>query len=160
MSLGTLLAHPMHKLAAAKSGVVRMNAIYSIALRVPFMQQLMLCCFKCGVLCSHFTSFIPTTRTSAVIQRTVCNYSLPLMAADWAPPLSSGAAASKRLLRCFGVLIIVSILHLTRCLGSKRAVLTNCFPCTVWAFAASCAIAHSNLPDMRDACWTVGAYCA
>ena len=88
LSLGAVVAHPMHQLFAAKSGGAGMNAICSIALIVPFMQQLMLCCFKCGVLFSPSRSFVATSRKSAVFPRTLCNLTLPLMAAVRALPLS------------------------------------------------------------------------
>ena len=136
LPLGAAVADPMHKLAAAKSGVVGMNAVCSIALNVPFMQQLMLRCFKCGLL--HFppTSFVDAKRTSSVSLHTLCNWSLPLMTADGALPLSPEVAASKRLLRCLVILVLVPILDLTRCFGSKRAVFAHFPPFTVWAFAA------------------------
>ena len=94
LSLGTLQTFPMHQLAAAKSGAVGMNAICTIALIVPFTQQLMTCCFKCGLLCFSSRNFVATKRTSAVVLHTVCNLSLPLMAADRALPVSSAITAS------------------------------------------------------------------
>jgi len=51
LSSWTFLAHPMHMLVAAKGGVIGMNTICSIALIVPFKQQLMLRSYKRGLLC-------------------------------------------------------------------------------------------------------------
>ncbi len=110
LSLGAVVAHPMHQLFAAKGGAVGMNAICSIALIVPFMQQLMLCCFKCGVLFFPSRSFVATTRTSAIVLHTLCNLTLPLMAADRALPLSSEVTAGDCLLRCLGILVLIPIL--------------------------------------------------
>jgi len=104
------MANPMHQLSAAKGGVVGMNAICGIALIVPFTQQLMLGCFKRWLLCFPSKSFVIATRTSAVILHTVCNWSLPLMAADRALPLSSEVTASKCLLRCLGIFALIPVL--------------------------------------------------
>ncbi len=158
LSLGAVITHPMHQLSAAKGGVVGMNAICSIALIVPFMQQLMmLCCFKCWLRCCPSKRFATATRTSAVDLHTARDLSLPLVAAFWALPLNSDLSASKRLLRCLGVLVMIPISCLSRCLGSKRAVLTYCPSYTIWAFAASGAPIHRCLPDMRAPRWTVEA---
>ena len=153
----TFLAHPMHKLPAAKGGHVGINTICSIALQVPFMQQLMLRCFKRGLLFSPCKSFVPATRTSAVVMHTLPDLSLPLMAADWALPFSPETTAGKHLLWCLGILVLVPILDLSRSLGSKRVVLAHFPPFTVWAFGAYCPAGHSCLPDMRASCWTIGA---
>ncbi len=147
--LGAVVADPMHQLLAAKGGGVGMNAICSIALMVPLTQQLMTCYFKCGLLCFPSTSFISTTRTSAVVLHTLCNLTLPLMAADGALPLSSEGTASNRLLRCLGVLVLIPVLDLFWCFGSKRVVLACLSAFTIWASATSCAVRHSGLPDMR-----------
>ncbi len=157
LSLWTLLAVPMNKLVAAKSGVVGMNAICSIALIVPFKQQWVLHCFKCWFLCFPSISFVTAQRTTAVIPHTLCNLGLPLVAADWALPLGPEVTARKHLLRCLGVLVMVPVLCLSWCFGSKRAVLTHSVPVTIWAFGASCTATHTCLLDMRAACWTVGA---
>jgi len=157
LSLWTLLAIPMHKLVAAKGGVVGMNAICSIALIVPLKQQWVVHCFIRWLLCFPLNSFVTATRTSAVVQHTLCNTSLPLVAACWAHPLSPELTARKHVLRCLGILVMVPVLDLSRCFGSKRVVLTYCFPLTIWTFGASCAAVHSCLPDMRVSCWTVGA---
>ena len=135
---------------------MRMNAICSIALIVPLKQQLMLRCLKRRLLCSCY-KFATATRTSAVFPYTVCNWSLPLMAACWALPLSPEVTARNRLLRCLGVLVMIPVFELTRCLGSKRVVLSHCLSCTIWAFVALCAALHSCLPDMRPSRWTIGA---
>ena len=118
------VADPMHQLSAAKSGVLWVNAICSIALIVPFKQQLMLRCFKCWLLGSP-SNFATATRTSAVFLHTLCNLSLPLVVACWAFPRSAEVSASKRLLRCLGILVMVPISGLPWCLGSKRIVLTH-----------------------------------
>ena len=112
--------------------------------------------FKRWLNCSP-SKFTSATRTSAVLLHTFGNMSLPLMTAGGALPLSPEVAASKRLLRCLGILILVPVLHLARCFGSKRAVLTYCCPSTIWASGASCAVTHTCLPDMRASCWTAGA---
>ena len=108
LSLGAVVAHPMHQLFAAKSGGAGMNAICSIALIVPFMQQLMLCCFKCGVLFSPSRSFVATSRKSAVFPRTLCNFH------SWLP---SGHFHSALRLYCrrlsapaIGILVLIPIL--------------------------------------------------
>ena len=123
LSLGAVVAHPMHRLFAAKGGGAGMNAICSIALIVPFMQQLMLCCFKCGVPFVPSRGFVATSRTSAVFPHTLCKLTLPLMAAVRALPVSSEGTASNRLLRCLGVLVLIPVLQLAGCFGSERAVL-------------------------------------
>ncbi len=46
LSLWALLANPMHKFVAAKSGAAGMNAILEVALIVPLKQQWVLRCFK------------------------------------------------------------------------------------------------------------------
>ncbi len=79
------------------------------------------------------------------------------MAADRALPLSPAVTASKSLLRCVGVLVMIPIRYLSWCFGSKRAMLTHCSPCTIWAFVASCALEHTGHPEMRAPRWTVGA---
>ncbi len=136
LSLGAVEADPMHQFFAAKGGGVGLNAICSIALIVPFTQQLMLCCFKCGVLFFPFKSFVPATRTSAVVMHTLSDLSLPLMAADRALPVSSESTASKCLVRCLGILVLIPVLDLSRCLGSKRVVLADFPPFTIWTFGA------------------------
>ena len=158
LSLRAVVADPVHQLSAAKGGVMGMNAICRIALIVPFEQQRVLHCFKCWLLVFvSNTRCSAASRTSTVILHTFANYSLPLMAADWTLPLSPEDTASKRLLRCLGVLVMVPELQLARCLGSKRAVLTHSPPCTIWAAVALGAAGHNCLPDMRASCWTVGA---
>ncbi len=147
----------MHEFVAAKGGVVGMNAICSIVLIVPFTQQLMLCCFKSGLLCFPSKSLIIAKRTSAVVLHTVCNLSLPLVAADWALPLSHEVTPRKHLLRCLGVFSLIPVLELAWSFGSERVVLAYLSAFTKWAFAASCAVIHTCLPDMRASCWTVGA---
>ena len=137
LSLWTLLTIPMHKLVAAKGGVVGINASCSIALIVPFTQQLMTCCFKCGLLSFPSRSFVATKRTSAVILHTSCNLTLPLMAADRALPVSSETTASKRLIRRLGIFVLIPVSCLSWCLDSKRVVLADFLPFTTWAFTAS-----------------------
>ena len=146
----------MHPLLAAKGGVMRVNAILRVVLIVPLMQQLVLHCCKCWPCCTPCLSFA-TAGTAAVIFCSSCYWSLPLKAACWALPLSPKFTTSKHLLRCLGVLGGVPILCLSRCFGSKRAVLTYCFPLTIRALGASCAAIHSCHPDMRASCWTLGA---
>ncbi len=158
LSLRAVVADPVHQLSAAKGGVMGMNAICSIALMVPMKQQGVLHCFESWLFV--FVSdrkYSAASRTTTVILHTFGNMSLPLMTADGALPLSPEVAASKRLLRCLVILVLVPVLHLARCFGSKRAVLTYCSPSTIWAFGASCAVTHTCLPDMRASCWTVGA---
>ena len=147
----------MNKLVAAKSGVVGMNAICSIALVIPFKEQWVLHCFKCWLLCVPSHSFVTTTEASIVVLHTRCHTCLPLVAAGWALPLSLEPTARKHLLRCFGVFVMVPVWYLTWCFGSKRDVLTYCFPVTIRAFGAACAAIHTCLPDMRASCRTVGA---
>ncbi len=123
LSLGALVADPMHQLSAAKGDVLGMNVVLGVALIVPFHQQWVLHCFK----------------------RRVCTH------------VSTGINASKSLLRCLGIFPLIQVSCLSRCLGGQRAVPTQCFPLTKWAFGASCAVIHSRLPNMRVSCWTVGA---
>ncbi len=156
LSLGAVVADPMHQLFAAKGGGAGVNAIYNIALIVPFKQQLMLRFFKRWLDCSP-SKFTTATRTSAVLLHTARDLSLPLVAACWALPLCPELSASQRLFRCLGILVKVPVLCLSWCLGSNRVVLTDSFPLAVWAFGASCAVTHTCLPDMRASCWTVGA---
>ena len=52
LSLGALVADPMHQLSAAKGDVLGMNVVLGVALIVPFYQQGVLHCFK-GRLCKH-----------------------------------------------------------------------------------------------------------
>ena len=157
LSLGAVVAHPMHQLLTAEGSSVGMNAICIIALIVPFKQQLMLCCFKCGVCVFPSDSFALAARTSPVVNHTLCNLSLPLMAADRALPLSPEVTACKHLLRCLGILVLIPELDLSRCFGSKRAVLAQSPPFTVWASAAYCAQGNTCRPDMRVSGWTVEA---
>ena len=157
LSLWTLLAMPMHKLVAAKGGVVGMNAICNIALIIPFKQQWVLRCFICWLLCLPSHSYVTATRASTVVMHTLFDGSLPLVAADWTLPLSPEITAGKHLLRCLHILVMIPVLCLFRCFGSKRAVLTDCFPLTIRAFGAPCAASHTCLPVMRASCWTVGA---
>ncbi len=158
LSLGAIAADPMHQLFAAKSSSLGINAAFRVALSVPLQQQWVLRCLKCW-LCKPISSRVTSTalRTTGIIQHTRCNLSLPLMAACGALPLSPVITASKRLLRCLGILVTIPVLCLPRCLSSKRVVLTHCFPLTIWAFGASCAATDSCLPDMRASCWTVRA---
>ena len=156
LSLWTLLAHPMHTLLAGQGSVVWKDAIFGIALIVPFKQQLMFCCFKSWVTRQPFMA-LTAPRTTAALLCTPCNLSLPLMAAGWTLPCSPEAAARKHLLRCFGILVLIPVLDLSRCFSSKRVVLAKFSPFTIWAFTASCAAEHTCLPDMRASCWTVGA---
>ena len=133
-----------------------MPTLGTIALIVPFKQQLMLRFFKCWLDCSP-SKFATATRTSAVLLHTARDLSLPLVTACWALPLSPEVTASKRLLRCLGILALIPVFELIWCLGSKRVVLTHCLSCTIWAFVALCTGLHSCLPDMRASQWTVGA---
>ncbi len=158
LSLRAVVADPVHQLSAAKGGVMGMNAICSIALIVPIEQQGVLHCFESWLtVCISNTGYSAASRTTVVISHTCGNFSLPLMAADRALPLSPEDTASKRLLRCLGVLVMVPVFELARCLGSKRAVLTYCPSCTIWAAVASGAAGHICLPDMSVSRWTVGA---
>ncbi len=158
LSLGALVADPMHQLFAAKSGVLWMNAVLEVALSVPFKQQRVLRCFKrwLTVFVSNRTNSI-ASRTTTVIAHALRNLTLPLVAAYWTRPLSPEVTASKRLLRCFSVLVLIPVLDLSRCLSSQRAVLAYLSAFTIWAFGASCAVMHKSFPDMRASCWTVGA---
>jgi len=126
LSLGALGADPMHQLSAAKGGVLGMNAVLGVALIVPFQQQWVLRCFKrrLFVTVSNRINFT-ASRTTTVIPHTWCNLSLPLMAASWALPLGAEVTASKRLLRCLGILVRVPVSCLSGCLGSKRVVLAQ-----------------------------------
>ena len=110
LSLRALVADPMHQLFDAKGGVMRIQAVLRLVFIVPFTQQLVFCCFVCWLGSLLSKRFVNATRTSAVIPHTLCNFSLPLM---------------------------IPVSCLSRCFGSKRAVLTYCFPLTVWAFPAS-----------------------
>jgi len=158
LSLGALGADPMHQLSAAKGGVLGMNVVLAVVLIVPFQQQWVLRCFKCW-LCKPVANRINFTalRTTMVTPRALRNLTLPLVAAYWTLPLSPEVTASKRLLRCFGVLVLIPVLDLSRCLSSERAVLAYLSAFTIWAFGASCAVMHKTFPDMRASCWTVGA---
>ena len=122
-SLWAFLAHPMHQLAAAKRGVMRMDPIRWVALKVPFKQQWVLRCLKHWLPWVLSTSFA-AKRTAAVFLHTLCNLTLPLVAAGWALPLSPDVTARKHLLRCLGVLVMVRIFCLPRCFSSKRVMLT------------------------------------
>ena len=118
------MADPMHPLLAAKGGVMRVDAILRVVLIVPLMQLLVLHCCKCWPCCTPCLSFA-TMGTAAVIFCLSFYWSLPLKAACWALPLSPKFTAHQRLLRCLGVLVMVPILCLSWCFGSKRVVLTN-----------------------------------
>ncbi len=157
LSPWTLLAMPMHKLVAGKGGVVGVNTTCSIALIIPFKEQRVLRCFICWLLDWACPSFATATRASTIVLHMRCNMSLPFVAADWALPLSPEFTARKHLLRCLDILVTVPVLELSRCFGSKRAVLTYYFSLRVRAFGAACAFPHTCLPDMRASCWTVGA---
>jgi len=156
LSLRAFMTHPMHTLMTAKGGAVRMKSICSIALIVPLKQQCVLRCFKSWLLCLDCLSFT-TAGATTVVFYTCSNFSLPLMAADLALPFSPKMAASKRLLWCVGVFLLVPIFDLSWCLGSKRVVLAYRSPFTIWAFGSSCAAGNSCLPDMRASCRTIGA---
>jgi hypothetical protein len=131
------LGLPMHQLFDAKGGVMRIQAVLRLVFIVPFTQQLVFCCFVCWLGSLLSKSFVNATRTSAVILHILCNFSLPLIAADRALPLSPVATVRKHLLRCLDISVMIPVSCLSRCFGSKRAVLTCCFPLTVWAFPAS-----------------------
>ncbi len=150
------LTYPMHTLMAPKGGAVGMNAIPSIALIVPLKQQRMMYCFKCGLLCFDCLSST-TARATTVLFYTCSNLSLPLMAADLTLPFSPKTAASKCLLWCVAVFLLVPISELSWCLGSESVVLAQRSPFTVWAFGSFCTIGHSCLPDMGASCWTIRA---
>ncbi len=156
LSHRAFLTHPMHTLLAAKGGAVRVNAICSIALVVPLQQQRVFCCCKRWLLCFNCLSSTTAGATTAVFC-TRSNFSLPLMAADLALPFSPKTAASKCLLWCVGIFLLVPIFELSWCLGSERVVLAYRSPFTIWAFDSSCTFGHSCLPDMRASCWTIGA---
>jgi len=158
LSLGALVADPMHQLSAAKGDVLGMNVVLGVALIVPFHQRWELHCFKRRV-CTHVSTGINSAalRTTTIVPHTLCNLALPLMAANWTLPLSAETTASKSLLRCLGIFPLIQVSCLSRCLGGQRAVPTQYFPLTKWAFGASCAVIHSRLPNMRVSCWTVGA---
>ena len=120
------MADPMHQLLAAKGGVMGMDAVLSVVLVIPFKQQRVLRCCKrwLFVPVSNRTDSV-ATRTSTVVTHAGCDLSLPLVAAGRAFPLSPQVSASKRLLRCLGVFVMIPVSCLSRCLGSKRAVLTH-----------------------------------
>jgi len=102
-------------------------------------------------------SLFNAKRTSAVVLHTVRDLSLSPVAAGWALPLSPEVTARKHLLRCLGVFSLIPVLELAWSFGSERVVLAYLSAFTKWAFAASCAVIHTCLPDMRASCWTVGA---
>jgi len=108
LSLRAIVADPVHQLCAAKGSVVGMNAILEVALIDPFKQQWVLRCFKCWLSVPHKLSIALWTTT--VIFGTLVYSSLPLVAACWALPLSREATASKYLLRCLGVFVLIPIL--------------------------------------------------
>jgi len=120
LSLWALLANPMHKFVAAKSGAAGMNAILEVALIVPLKQQWVLRCFKRWLFVSA-----NALRATTIILHTLCNLALPLVVACWALSLGPEVTASKRLLRCLGILVMVPVSCLSWCLGSKRVVLTQ-----------------------------------
>ncbi len=146
----------MHQLLAGKGGVVRVDAILEVALKVPFKQQLMSCCFESWMPCQDLTA-LTAPRTTAVLPCTQCNLSLPLMATDWALPFSPEVAPRKHLLRRLRILVLIPVLDLSRCFGSKRIVLADFSPFTIWAFTACSAAEHTCPPDVRASYWTVGA---
>ncbi len=158
LSLGALVADPVHQLLAAKSGVLWMDAVLEVALSVPFKQQWVLRCFK-RWLFVHVSnrSSLFASRATTVISHTLRNLTLPLVAACWALPLCPEATTSKHLLWCLGILVMIPISCLSRCLSSERAVLAHLSAFTIWAFGASCAFMHRRFPDVRASCWTVGA---
>ncbi len=157
MSLWAFLTHPVHILRAAKGGVVRMNVVLEVTLIVPLKQQLMVGGFECRMLCSPSKTSLTATRTSVVVSGTFCNLSLPLMVASGALPTGPQLTARKRLLRFLGILVLIPVLDLSWCIGSKRVVLAYFSPFTVRAFGAYCALGNSCLPDMCTSCWTLGA---
>jgi len=120
LSLGALVADPVHQLLAAKSGVLWMDAVLEVALSVPFKQQWVLRCFKRWLFVSA-----NALRATTIILHTLCNLALPLVVACWALSLGPEVTASKRLLRCLGILVMVPVSCLSWCLGSKRVVLTQ-----------------------------------
>jgi len=126
LSLWALLANPMHKFVAAKSGAAGMNAILEVALIVPLKQQWVLRCFKRWLFVSASNITISNAlRATTIILHTLCNLALPLVVACWALSLGPEVTASKRLLRCLGILVMVPVSCLSWCLGSKRVVLTQ-----------------------------------
>ena len=158
LSLGALVADPMHQLLAAKSGVLWMNAVLEVALSVPFKQQWVLRCFQrwLCVRASNRTS-PSTSRAITVISHTLRNLTLPVVAACWALPLSPETTTSKDLFWCLGILVMIPVLCLSWCLSSKRAVLAHPSAFAIWAVGASCAFTQRHFPNMRISCWTLGA---
>ena len=131
LSLRAVVADPVHQLSAAKGGGAGVNVIYSIALIVPFKQQLVLRFFKRWLDCSP-SKFTTATRTSAVLLHTPRDLSLPLVAAFWALPLSPELSASKHLLRCLGVLVTVPVLQLAWCFADIQSSLYNTGRSRLW----------------------------
>jgi len=122
LSLWALSANPMHQLAAAKGGLVEINAICSIAQVVPFRQQMLLRCFKCWLTCSRspclsFTILGKTTVTRGTLR----NLTSPLVAACWPLPLSPNQPPSG-CLRMFAGFLAVTICYSAFCIHAEPCI--------------------------------------
>ncbi len=105
-----------------------------------FFQEL--CCYKEDIRCRAAHGVQLELATHGCRQGTsskLCNY------------------CQQCLIRRLGILVLIPVSCLSRCLDSKRLVLADFPPFTIGAFAASCAAGHLALPDMWASCWTVGA---
>lgn len=122
LSIWALSANPMHQLAAAKGGLVEINAICSIAQVVPFRQQMLLRCFKCWLTCSRspclsFTILGKTTVTRGTLR----NLTSPLVAACWPLPLSPNQPPSG-CLRMFAGFLAVTICYSAFCIHAEPCI--------------------------------------
>ena len=149
------MAYPMYKLVALKRCVVRMYAILSIALMVPLTQQSVFRHLKCGMV-GVLLIAAAAPWASTVKHDPVSYLSLPFKPAVWTLPVNPQFAASKSLLRCACVLIVIPISCLLGCFGGKRVVLAHLSALTIWTLCTICTFGHRCHPDMRAACWTVG----
>ena len=156
LTLWTLMTYPVYKLAAPQGCVVRIHTLQGIALMVPFKQQCMLLFLKCWLLGVLHVA-IPATRAPRVALNPGHYLSLPLMLAVWTFPVSPKVAASKSLLRCADIFAVIPVSCYGGCFGGKRVVLAQLPALTVWTVSAFGLTLYYCFPDMRTACWTVGA---
>ena len=156
LTLWTIVAYPMNMLVALQRCIVRIDSVQGITFVVPFKQQRVLLILKCWLLSALLVT-AAAAWTACVIHNPACSWSLPLISAVWAFPVSSGVTARKCLLRCVGISAVIPITCYCRCFGGKRVMLAHLLPLTIWALCATCPTLHCCCPNMRAACWTVGA---
>ena len=144
----------MHWLAAAKSDLLWVNAVYLIALIVPLRQAGRLSFSKCGLRMIDFLC-LTALGTTGPGKDTLCNRCLPFPLANRALPFSPKAAASHHLLWCLFILAVAPVLSYIRCYGSKGVVHAHPFITAEGAACASCSALNRCCPDVWLSSWAI-----